>query len=908
MAGIKVESFDFDASGTSGTYSLSNTVGSLSNGFVRKISSTDKATGPVGTTGNTTPNSAHCGIELTGPTTLSFDKFTTNTQKVVGEVWRYTANPGGQDEFIVRGSYALTMDDGEATATATVAGLVNKDRAVPIHNGCNSEHNNTLEYDSATAAVYINGSGEVVATRQDTLETLIVYVTVVEFTGGNWSVGHGFSGNHDSSTQTVTLNTDSTGQGGSTFDVGSWTNAMIIDASMQGDNGGETGLADVLALVRPSSTSSVTFSVTEADGNARNDGDGYVHVIVNSGLSCYRAINTNLSEGNNTYGTIGFPTGTPTDRSIDELSMEWFVSTSGTGTAHARGRLTARITDAAGTIQHWVHRTGNTVRAYFGVVDLTGITGVPTPNITDADSPLSKIAEDSIITGNLFGTTQGTGKLELWDDAAGTTRVAQTIDSWSDTSIQFDVNAGTITDGIRYFVVTDDAGVESSPYQFRFGLPSYASVVGEFFPDHYWSFDSVYDDLGYSTGNRPLTTDIVGTHSFPAAIAEDATNSWTTGAVTGRRGCSDVFDMNITNALEQRTMGGWVQLNEIQSSLSGIYKEGGNVNNIAFLVGVGNVLMAQLADTGDDNVQAYSDFRLAVGRPYHIMFKYDYNTSPKEFRLYIDGRIQTESSGNPLTSTHLDTHSGDVNFGAPDLPLDMGSTDVTFVANADCYYNHWATWSEEGSYTGALPEADILRLFRRGAVPDDTITPDTQANMQSALEATPTVRNNAPLSYRIDSPLGGGDLELTFSDVVFDDGITEQIEWRGDGTLTVVVEGTTNFDVSKSFSPLNGIVLVEYNVPVRVNVFDIDDGTPVPDARVYLTYASGGSETTGDLFINDTCDVNGELSTTFRYASDQPIEGRVRRASTGKRYKTSDVISTIGSSGVVIDVFLIGDE
>lgn len=374
MPDILVETFDVDIGVSGSTYTLTSDVGSVANAFVRKVTSSDKATGLTGSTSNLSPANAHCGVALTNTSELTFYKGNANTQKIVGEVWRYTGASGGVNEFINRGSYAITLTG--TSATQAVSGLVDRNKAVPILNGISTTNSSVNDYDASTVAVHINSSGEIVVSRQATTGTLIVYVTVVEFTGSNWSVGHGVSSSHDVSAETVTLNTDSTGAGGSTFDVGDVTTCMILDASCEGDTA-ETGLADVIFLTRPISTTQVTFDFQTGDTNARNDGTGYVHVIQHGDLIVTRDQEA-ITEGNGTYGTIAFPAGTNTTRNIDQLALEWFVSTSGTGTAHARGRLTGRITDATGTIQHWVHRTGNNVIGWHGVVDLSQVTSVAT--------------------------------------------------------------------------------------------------------------------------------------------------------------------------------------------------------------------------------------------------------------------------------------------------------------------------------------------------------------------------------------------------------------------------------------------------------------------------------------------------------------------------------------------------
>ena len=105
-------------------------------------------------------------------------------------------------------------------------------------------------------------------------------------------------------------------------------------------------------------------------------------------------------------------------------------------------------------------------------------------------------------------------------------------------------------------------------------------------------------------------------------------------------------------------MGGWIRITEVQDSFVCFYEEGGGVNNLAFFMGMGGVLVAQLADTGDDNVHAYSDFKLQPNRDYHILFRFDY-TGTDRFELLVDGILQDVTFGNPLTSAggHLDAHS-----------------------------------------------------------------------------------------------------------------------------------------------------------------------------------------------------------------------------------------------------------
>lgn len=376
MADIAVETFDVNPTTTGTTHTLTNDVGSTASAFVKINSSSNKgSSGPTGSTGNTAPNVGGVGVHLTATDTLTFYRNGSSTAtKVMGEVWRYTGSASGANEFINRGSYTITISAGNTSASTAVSGITNEDDCVPFLTGWTMDSSDVTEWEKCTVAVYMDGSGNVTAERGSgaSLE-VVVYVNVVEFTGSNWSVGHGISSSHDSATETVTLNTDSTGTGGSTFDVSDWETAFI-EASMAGDTG-ETGLADILALVYPhADTDKVYFSVTDADLGARNDGNGRIHVVKHPNMVVKRANDTNLAEGNGTYGTATWPTGASTSRNADELALEWFSSSSGTGTAHMRGQLGALITNPTGTIEHWVHRSGNTVHARYGVIDLSGVT------------------------------------------------------------------------------------------------------------------------------------------------------------------------------------------------------------------------------------------------------------------------------------------------------------------------------------------------------------------------------------------------------------------------------------------------------------------------------------------------------------------------------------------------------
>lgn len=804
MGVVKVEQFDVDVN-NGAIYTLSNIV-DTSKAFVRHTSSSDRCSGLIGTTGNLGPRDAGIGGLLTGSNQVSFYSGTASNQKFIGEVWRYTGS-GGASEFVVRDHMTIVIPVGQSQAVQAITNLGDRNKVIPFLTGIKSTSTSVNDFDSTTVTVYVNALGEVVAKRGATTVEVTAYIEVVEFTGSSWSVGHGISTSHDGSLDTVTLNSDSTGAGGSTFDVGSW-NSAFIEGTMAGDNGGETGLSDVLARFYPgANTTSVVVDIL-SDGKARNDNDAYIHVLTHASINATRGDAVNLAEGNNSYGTpVSFA---PTGALLEDLALEWYSDTSGVGTAHARGRLNAKIaTD--GTIAHWVHRSGNNVNARHGVIDLTYVDDILRPKI--ATAPSSLLASGNMtITGERFGATQGEiyiSESSVFADA----KTKMTVGTWSDTSIQFFFDSASFLEGLLYIYVVDSSAIESNPKRFTYGRLLYDDEVLNLAPDHYWSLNGDYSD---TAGANPMSTR-VGTVNF---VAEPLVRgrSQSVQILNGDSGTkiSDSSNIN-TAALTARTMGGWIQLNQQQTALVNIYEEGGSVNNIAFFLGMGGVLIAQLADTGDDNVHVYSDEKLVVGRPYHIIFRFDYSTN-KEFELFVDGVKQSLSFGNPLTSTNLDGHSGDISWGKSESNLEVFGTDVDFTGSNNILYSDWYSWKKK------LSDLDIFeKLFISGIRSRTELTADSQVNMQAQLDGIASLPADV-CSLTIPASTDG-DFTLEANSLSFPSTNSHDLLFLGGGTLTWINLNGSNVSAERVLAPYGGNVIIVN--PAEITIGGVADGSKI---------------------------------------------------------------------------------
>lgn len=109
------------------------------------------------------------------------------------------------------------------------------------------------------------------------------------------------------------------------------------------------------------------------------------------------------------------------------------------------------------------------------------------------------------------------------------------------------------------------------------------------------------------------------------------------------------------------------------------------------------------------------------------------------------------------------------------------------------------------------------------------------------------------------------------------------------------------------------VTIVSGQVTTTITVVDIDDGLPIENANVYVVAAAGGPLTAGDVIIGASTLTNasGVVTDTRSLGSNQPITGRVRRASPGfgTLYKTSPIAGTINSaSGLDLTIQMIKDE
>ncbi len=340
--------------------------------------------------------------------------------------------------------------------------------------------------------------------------------------------------------------------------------------------------------------------------------------------------------------------------------------------------------------------------------------------------------------------------------------------------------------------------------------------------DHRWSFNNVLTD---SIGSLTVTNTGMSLVSTP--ITRDATHSLQSN---GRDDLAVVAPDVTTGAsgLSQFAFQGWFMATQIQGPPCMIYKMGGNTAGFALFLWAGNNVMLQVKDVNaNNNIQIFSDIALTDNRPYHFFVRYSGSGNNNEIEFYIDGRKQF-SNRNGVTpgAASMTLFTGNINWGEPGTAgneVNTGNEAVLIKASVNGHYAEYWTW--EGADADNITQDNLNNtLFASGAIPDFTISADTEANMQTALNTiASTVRPDVPLCISIEEVAGGGDLNLSANNITFNNRAGMHVEYEGTGTLF-----WTNTNGSNASLGTSNVTFLN---PAQLTITGLQNPTEV---RVYL--------------------------------------------------------------------------
>jgi len=382
---------------------------------------------------------------------------------------------------------------------------------------------------------------------------------------------------------------------------------------------------------------------------------------------------------------------------------------------------------------------------------------------------------------------------------------------------------------------------------------AYSDDILTLAPDHRWKFDGdSIDDVG-ALASTDTSVDFTGT-----PLCEDTTNSMFTNADGDQ--CTSTTSNDTSYATNDILYAGWFMTNKIQQPPCRLMGDGGTTQSMAIYLGFGNSLIFEV-DYGDTlTLQIYGSTPLEANRKYHLAIGY---TSSNIIVAYLDGVLQTETtntSGNALATTR-----GTIKFGGSTATSDFatGGAPLKLVSAKSGYYNQWAT------FNAGIPTQTQIRevLFEKGALADIYLGSGTEASMQSDVETyiDGNTYGNAPLTLDIQDVAGGGDLNLTFSNVTFDSKTSIHVRWLGAGTLTLTNNNSNTSIVAATnggtVNIINPTALTIASDPVgylngaEIRIYDDE----VSSNSNYDTELSGVETHNGDTYVyshnGDTNDI-----------------------------------------------------
>ena len=256
----------------------------------------------------------------------------------------------------------------------------------------------------------------------------------------------------------------------------------------------------------------------------------------------------------------------------------------------------------------------------------------------------------------------------------------------------------------------------------------------------------------------------------------------------------------------------WFKQGAIQNPTC-IYEQGGGTNNLTFMGGA--LTTWQAADSGQPFLIAIGKSLAQAGRPYFLTGIWEYHTehagSGNRVTLYINGVLQgvVESTGTQV----FPSHTGDINAGNSDEPL-RSFADTTQISQTTAKNEN--LFGLFASVT--LTQAQAREIFERTTFADVTISADTVANQQIALDAlSGNTYENMNCAIRVLQATDATNYRLFIDNITFNaDPNLEDISIQFVGTGILTVEDT------------NGTVIAYTSAPAEVET-------------TAATYTGGGS-------------------------------------------------------------------
>ena len=369
-ADFKVQHIQDEIARTGGTNTTFTPVNSLNS--VVELANNNRKThgGTITNSGQKSGDDMSGSRQLTNTSTLTYYRESGSDNRDMRfntSLWEYIGAAGGANELIVRGRFAVALNGASNSITQILTGVANASKCIPFITGIKNSAT-SQDADSATAVAYLEDATTLRIQKGSNGNNVTVYITVVEFTGTNWTVLHGDSGNSSSDSGTITLRDGSDGTGTAT-NVSNWSEAGIFShfRADTGASGSNDAIADLWPVLDPGANNQSVDWAFHSNHDSAGTNRHFVHVLTNTGLNVTRFQNTSRTAGQT---TINITSAGLTD--VNQALIIGSSTSSGNGTQYGRGWRNYYLNSAT-QAAHWAHRSNNTLSHEIQIIDLSGL-------------------------------------------------------------------------------------------------------------------------------------------------------------------------------------------------------------------------------------------------------------------------------------------------------------------------------------------------------------------------------------------------------------------------------------------------------------------------------------------------------------------------------------------------------
>ncbi|GAB1856887.1 hypothetical protein MHTCC0001_17230 [Flavobacteriaceae bacterium MHTCC 0001] len=279
------------------------------------------------------------------------------------DIWEYTGTAGGANEFIVRGRYVASLPSGGTGLGFTYvdidvsgAGIVSPNKCVPIITGIMND-DTVNGADSGTGIAHLDSATNLVVRKGTNDNNVTIFITLVEFTGSNWTVLHGNT-TSTAATGSITLY-DGYDATGTATNVSDWSNSIIFTQSkaQTAASGGEKEkIRSQWPLMTPGADNQTvdwTFDPTRLTTN--NSNRHFIHVLNNPDITVNRFTDNVFAAGETTIDI--------SSAGLNNLAQSSIIGntiTAGNGTGYAQGYRNYYLNSTT-ELAHWCARSGNSL-------------------------------------------------------------------------------------------------------------------------------------------------------------------------------------------------------------------------------------------------------------------------------------------------------------------------------------------------------------------------------------------------------------------------------------------------------------------------------------------------------------------------------------------------------------------